>query len=228
MAKRRDFQAARQRMVESQLRGRNISDERVLQAMAAIPRHRFVPPDLQDRAYADGPLPIGDRQTISQPYIVAYMTQLLALEADDRVLEIGTGSGYQAAILAKLAREVYTVERIPKLAAGARLILAELRLDNVQVVECDGSNGLPEKAPYDAIIVTAAAPSAPEPLKEQLAPGGRLVVPVGSRGGQVLERWTRRGGGLEAEQLAPVAFVPLVGSHGWGEEEEGGKRFGIF
>ncbi len=230
MGDRRDYRALRARMVEVQLRGRNITDERVLQAMEAVPRHRFVPPDMRGSAYADGPLPIGAGQTISQPYIVAYMTQLLELDPKDRVLEIGTGSGYQAAVLAHVADEVYSVERIGELAERARGILAELGLDNVHVFERDGTKGLPQHAPYAGIIVTAAAPAVPEPLKDQLADGGRLVLPVGSRGGQVLERWIRHGDSLEQQTLSPVAFVPLVGNHGWGEEnEEGkGKRFGLF
>lgn len=215
-------------MVERQLRARDIKDERVLEAMAEVPRHRFVPREYQASAYADGPLPIGEGQTISQPYIVAYMTQLLELTPEDRVLEIGTGSGYQAAVLGSLADEVYTVERVPELATKARKTLKELGFENVHVVQRDGSGGLPEHAPYEAIIVTAAAPETPEPLKEQLAEGGRLVVPVGSRGGQVLERWLRRGEEVRRERLAPVAFVPLLGDHGWSEEEDKGKRFPWF
>lgn len=230
MADRRDYEAARARMVEQQLRARNITDERVLEAMARVPRHRFVPIDMRGSAYSDGPLPIGDGQTISQPYIVAYMTQLLELEPEERVLEIGTGSGYQAAVLAHVAGEVYSVERIPMLAERAKAILSDLGLDKVQVFQRDGTKGLPENAPYDGIIVTAAAPSVPEPLKEQLADGGRLVLPVGGRGGQVLQRWIRDGDELEQQRLSPVAFVPLVGDHGWGDkgEEGGGKRFGLF
>ncbi len=221
---------ARRRMVERQLKARDVRDERVLEAMSDVPRHRFVPPEYQTSAYADGPLPIGEGQTISQPYIVGYMSQLLELTPEDRVLEIGTGSGYQAAVLGHLADEVYTVERVPGLAARARETLEELGFENVHVVQRDGSGGLPEQAPYDAIIVTAAAPEAPQPLKAQLADGGRLVVPVGSRGGQVLERWIRRGEDVRRERLAPVAFVPLLGDHGWseGEGQGKGKRFPWF
>lgn len=219
---------ARRRMVERQLRARDIHDERVLEAMASVPRHRFVPPEYQQSAYSDGPLPIGEGQTISQPYIVAYMTQLLELEPDDRVLEIGTGSGYQAAVLGQIAGKVYSVERVQSLAERARQQLDELGYDNVHVVQRDGSGGLPEHAPYDAIIVTAAAPDAPNPLKEQLAEGGRLVVPVGSRGGQVLERWTRWGDDMERERLAPVAFVPLLGDHGWEGDASDERGLGWF
>lgn len=204
-------------MVEQQLRGRNITDPRVLQAMTSVPRHLFVPEDLRRSAYSDGPLPIGGSQTISQPYIVAYMTQLLDLNEGDRVLEIGTGSGYQAAILAHLARRVFSIERIERLAARARGVLTSLGLDNVEVIVADGSCGLPEKAPFERILVTAAAPKAPEPLKEQLGEDGHLVIPVGGRRGQVLERWTRREGNLEVERLAPVAFVPLLGDYGWAD-----------
>ncbi|MFP3854238.1 MAG: protein-L-isoaspartate(D-aspartate) O-methyltransferase [Anaerolineales bacterium] len=217
----RDVKKARQRMVDQQLRGRNITDERVLEAMEKVPRHEFVPNHLKNSAYTDGPLPIGDGQTISQPYIVAYMSQLLDLNPGDRVLEIGTGSGYQAAVLSHLAGEVYSVERIEELAGKARRTLDSLGIDNVTVVVKDGTEGLEEHAPYDGIIVTAAAPEAPEPLKEQLAEGGKLVIPVGSRGGQVLERWIRRGDDYEVDQLSPVAFVPLLGEHGW---EEGSSR----
>lgn len=220
MATEREHEIARRLMVERQLRARNISDQRVLAAMGAVPRHLFVPADMRQAAYADGPLPIGQRQTISQPYIVAYMTQLLQLAADDRVLEIGTGSGYQAAVLAQLAAEVISLERHAALAASARQVLADLGLDNVDVIQEDGSGGYPPGAPYDAIIVTAAAPEAPQPLKEQLADGGRLVLPVGGRGGQILERWTRRGAEINREQLVPVAFVPLVGEHGWQDEDD--------
>lgn len=219
---------ARRRMVERQLRARDIHDVRVLAAMAEVPRHEFVPAEYRASAYADGPLPIGEGQTISQPYIVAYMTQLLELDADHRVLEIGTGSGYQAAILGRLAGEVYTVERVPDLAETARRKLEELGFENVHVLQRDGSGGLPEHGPYDAIIVTAAAPETPGPLKEQLAEGGRLVVPVGGRGGQVLERWIREGEQVRRERLAPVAFVPLLGDHGWSESEGKSKRFPWF
>ncbi len=206
---------ARVRMVEQQLKSRGILDQRVLDAMMDIPRHLFVDPDAQNAAYQDRPLPIGCNQTISQPYMVALMSQLLQLQPDDIVLEIGTGSGYQAAILSRLAQTVFTVERIPELAEKARGILDAVGADNVTVVVSDGSIGLEEHAPYNAIIVTAAAPDVPEPLKDQLADGGRLVIPTGGRGTQYLERWTRQHDRYELERMVPVAFVPLLGRHGW-------------
>jgi protein-L-isoaspartate(D-aspartate) O-methyltransferase len=215
------FTQLRQTMVERQLRGRGIDDERVLEAMSAIPRHLFVPPAEQTDAYADCPLPIGHGQTISQPYIVALMTQLLQLKGSETVLEVGTGSGYQAAILAHLAKEIFTVERIAELAEQASERLKSLDLNNVTVQESDGTIGLKDQAPFDGILVTAAGPSVPPPLLDQLAPGGRLVIPVGARTGQMLEVWHNREGEKERHAIAPVAFVPLVGEHGW-EEREGG------
>lgn len=215
------FTQMRLTMVERQLRRRGIADERVLEAMTAIPRHLFVPPSEQMDAYADCPLPIGHHQTISQPYIVALMTELLQLSGGETVLEIGTGSGYQAAILARLASEVFTVERIPELAQEAALRLKRLGLDNVSVVESDGTIGLPDNAPFDGILVTAGGPTVPPPLLEQLAEGGRLVIPVGSRAGQMLEVWHKLKGENERQAVAPVAFVPLVGEHGWDEREGG-------
>jgi protein-L-isoaspartate(D-aspartate) O-methyltransferase len=219
MGESKEYQQARERMVEHQMRKRGIRDERVLRAMLLTPRHVFVPADLRYAAYNDAPLPIRHQQTISQPYIVALMTELLELKGGECVLEVGTGSGYQAAVLAHIATKVYSLERIPDLAAGARAVLSELKLDNVEVIDVDGTLGLPEHAPYDAIIVTAAAPRVPEPLKEQLADGGRLVVPVGGRMGQMLERWRRNGDDFDQERIAPVAFVPLVGDHGWQADE---------
>lgn len=220
MSEENEYTLARERMVSDQIAPRRIDDERVLAAMRTVPRHRFVPPDLQHLAYADAPLPIGHRQTISQPYIVALMTSLLELKESDKVLEVGTGSGYQAAILAEIASQVITIERIGELAEKARALLEELGLQNVEVVEADGSLGLEREAPFDAIIVTAAAPKVPEPLKLQLAEGGRLVLPVGGRGGQILEVWRRDKDRFDTERVAPVAFVPLVGDQGW-ESEEG-------
>jgi protein-L-isoaspartate(D-aspartate) O-methyltransferase len=223
MEKKRSFSDERERMVQEQLRARRIHDERVLEAFRSVPRHRFVPEDMHHLAYADAPLPIGQRQTISQPYIVALMTELLELEGDERVLEIGTGSGYQAAILAELAAEIFSVERIPELAERARARLEELGYTNVTVVHRDGTLGLPEHGPYQGIVVTAAAPGVPGPLKAQLAEAGQLVLPVGGREGQVLERWQRQGGQFQSERIAPVAFVPLVGDHGWESDERPGR-----
>jgi protein-L-isoaspartate(D-aspartate) O-methyltransferase len=215
MPETKEYARERKRMVDRQMVRRGIRDERVLQAMSAVPRHRFVPPDQEHLAYIDAPLSIGNSQTISQPYIVALMTELLALRGEETVLEIGTGSGYQAAILAHLSRQVISVERIPELAEKARFLLQSLDVKNVLVVEGDGSCGVAEHAPYQAIIVTAAAPEAPEPLKDQLDEGGRLVIPVGSRAGQVLELWVREGQDLVCKQLTPVAFVPLIGEYAW-------------
>ena len=212
------YSRERKRMVDQQMVRRGIRDERVLEAMLAIPRHEFVPPEQMHLAYIDAPLPIGNNQTISQPYIVALMTELLCLKGDETVLEIGTGSGYQAAVLAHLAKKVYSVERIPELAERSRSLLHSLQLENIEVVVGDGSCGLPKHAPYQAIIVTASAPEVPKPLEDQLSEGGRLVVPVGSRVGQVLELWRREGQKLICEKLAPVAFVPLIGEHAWSHE----------
>ena len=203
-------------MVQAQLRGRDIVDERVLEVMGIVPRHEFVPNDMRKHAYADGPIRLEKGQTISQPYIVALMAQLLELEGEETVLEIGTGSGYQAAVLSMLAAKVYSLERIPELAGPAKERLGKLGFDNVEVLERDGSSGLSEHAPYPAIVVTAAAPKPPQPLQDQLAPSGRLVVPVGSQEGQVLELWRKgKGGAMSQERIAPVAFVPLMGEHGW-------------
>ena len=207
----------RLRMVVEQIQARHIYDQRVLEAMRKVPRHRFVPPEHWHLAYADCPLPIGQNQTISQPYIVSLMTELLSLGGNEVILEIGTGSGYQAAILSLLAREVYTIERHQRLATQAAVVLAELGLTNVHVHVGDGSLGWPEHAPYDGVIATAAAPRVPKPLLEQLADGGRLVIPVGGRGGQYLERWLRQGEKFKHEQGVPVAFVPLLGEYGWQE-----------
>ncbi len=212
------YRRMRARMVEEQLRGREIRDPRVLEAMATVPRHQFVPLEHGERAYADGPLPIGEGQTISQPYIVAIMTQMLGLRGDEKVLEIGTGSGYQAAILAFLAGEVHTVERYPFLAERAAHTLDGLQMRNVFVHVGDGSLGWPGDAPYQAIIVTAAAPRVPQPLLDQLCDDGRLVLPVGGYGGQYLEIWERHGPDFTHEAVVPVAFVPLRGQYGWEED----------
>ena len=209
-----DEGSARMRMVADQLAARDINDEGVLEAMRRVPRHEFVPPDQATRAYTDRPLPIGHDVTISQPYIVALMTQALQLRPGDRVLEIGTGSGYAAAVLAELAGDVTTVECIEPLALRARDRLARYG-ERVRVVVGDGSLGHPVGAPYDAIVVTAAAPEIPQPLLDQLAPGGRLVIPVG-RGVEELVRVTRTDDGDVREALLPVRFVPLTGEHGAG------------
>ena len=213
-----NYLARRKRMIDEQLRDRDIFDERVLYAINMVPRHRFVLPEHRSRAYADGPLPIGEGQTISQPYIVALMTQMLELRGGENVLEIGTGSGYQAAILAYLAGEVHTIERHEQLAKRASQILEKLGLTNVHVHIGDGSLGWPENAPYQAIIVTAAAPRAPQALLDQLADGGRMVVPVGSLGAQYLELWHRQGSAYTHKTGVPVAFVTLRGKYGWQEE----------
>ncbi|MEP0806507.1 MAG: protein-L-isoaspartate(D-aspartate) O-methyltransferase [Chloroflexota bacterium] len=209
-----DFVAERRFMVERQLRGRGISNQRVLEAFESIPRHLFVPQEYRHLAYEDGPLPIGYNQTISQPFIVAYMTQLLDLTGGERVLEVGTGSGYQAAILSALTAEVHTIELIPALAERARKTLEQIGVTNVAIHIGDGSLGWEPAAPYDAILVTAAGPRVPKPLLDQLAEGGRLVLPVGERGAQVLELWRREGENFSHETLLPVAFVPLRGKEG--------------
>lgn len=209
------YAAERQRMVDEQIAGRDIRDKGVLRAMLSVPRHLFVPEEHRRLAYRDGPLPIGGGQTISQPYIVALMTQLLELRGDEKVLEIGTGSGYQAAILSELAREVHSIERDPRLAEGAAKVLAVLNKVNVTVHTGDGSLGLPEYAPYQAILVTAAAPQVPPVILEQLAEGGRLVLPIGGRMEQYLEKWQRCGDEFIQDVLVPVAFVPLRGKYGW-------------
>jgi protein-L-isoaspartate(D-aspartate) O-methyltransferase len=215
MAQLDPYWQLRERMVDEQLGGRDITDRRVLEALRSVPRHRFVPAEAAELAYIDAPLPIGFRQTISQPYIVALMSQLLRLRGDETVLEVGTGSGYQAAVLSRLARRVYSIERIPELAEEARQTLAAIGVENVEVRVADGSAGLPEAAPFDGILVAAAAPKVPRPLLDQLAEAGRLVVPVGTIEGQVLERWTRRGQEFSRDRSAPVCFVPLLGSYGW-------------
>ncbi len=212
-----DFATERARMVHDQLRLRGITDLRVLAVMGQIPRELFIPDDVRAEAYNDGPLPIGEGQTISQPYIVALMTQSLHLQGDERVLEVGTGSGYQTAILAKLAGEIYTIELHEPLAAQARKVLEGIGITNVQFGIGDGSQGWPQVAPYDAIIVTAASPQMPEPLMQQLAPEGRIVIPLGWRTDQELECWQRRGEAWHIERLSPVRFVPLVGKWGWRE-----------
>jgi protein-L-isoaspartate(D-aspartate) O-methyltransferase len=213
------YERERRKMVNAQLVKRGLKDTRVLAAFESVPRHLFVPEEYQFAAYEDRPLPIGHSQTISQPYIVALMTELLRLQGWERVLEIGTGSGYQAAILAALAAEVYSVEYVPGLAAQAVKTFQELGIDNIHIHVGDGSMGWPEAAPYHGILVTAAAPEVPKPLLQQLEDGGRLVIPVGGRGTQNLEIWERKGKDYECKIETAVAFVPLLGEQGWDRKE---------
>jgi protein-L-isoaspartate(D-aspartate) O-methyltransferase len=213
-------QTQRQHMVDRQLRARGIRDPRVLTAMSVIPREHFLSDSAAGAAYADRPLAIGLGQTISQPYIVALMTEALGLRASDRVLEIGTGSGYSAAVLSQLAARVFTVERHPALANLARSRLAALALGNVDVRCGDGSLGWPEHAPFDAIAVTAAGPRVPTALLEQLAPGGRLVMPIDDASGQELVLVRREPEGLVTSSLGDVVFVPLIGEQAWPAQPE--------
>jgi protein-L-isoaspartate(D-aspartate) O-methyltransferase len=208
-------------MVERQLRGRDITNESVLAAMERVPRHELVPDEVRPLAYADSPLPIGHDQTISQPYIVAFMTQALKPKPGDKVLEIGTGSGYQAAVLAELGADVVTIERVPELAERAREALAAAGYERVEVLVGDGSQGVPERAPFDGIAVAAAAPAPPAALYEQLRPGGRLVVPVGPPEGQWLEIVVRGEQGPVRQRSVPCVFVPLIGADGFAERKAG-------
>lgn len=216
-----DYERQRQRMVERQIRKRGVRSGRVLAAMERIPRHRFVPEDSCDHAYEDSPLSIGKGQTISQPFMVAVMTECAAPESDDRVLEVGTGSGYQTAILAELVREVYSLERIPELAERAEGLLTRLGYENVSIRVGDGSEGWREKAPFDAIIVTAGAPEIPEPLVEQLEEGGRLVIPIGSAHHQTLCTVKKERNRIRKEEGTGCVFVPLIGTFGWEEKSSG-------
>jgi protein-L-isoaspartate(D-aspartate) O-methyltransferase len=210
-----DYEAKRKEMVQSQIAGRGIKDMRVLAAMGTIPRHFFVKESMRSMAYQDRPLLIGENQTISQPYMVAHMTEALQLKPTDRVLEIGTGSGYQTAILASLSEWVYSLERYPTLAEKAESILKELNIINVSILVADGSQGWEEHSPYDGIIVTAGSPDFPESLLDQLADGGRLVIPVGDRVSQTLWRVTKKGDQFDYEDLGGCRFVKLVGEEGW-------------
>lgn len=215
-----DFYDQRREMVQKQLRRRGISDARVLAAMEAVPREEFVPDDLRQCAYDDGAMPIGWGQTISQPYVVAYMTEVAQLQPEDKVLEIGAGSGYAAAVLSQMCREVHTVERIPELEEQARERLRRLGYTNVFTHLNDGTQGLASHAPYDAILVPAAAQEVPTPLMEQLSDGGRLVIPIGNRGGgQRMMRYILQGRTLMSDDLGPFAFVPLIGVHGFKERD---------
>jgi protein-L-isoaspartate(D-aspartate) O-methyltransferase len=217
MPEKKDYAAQRLEMIEKQMRRRGITDPAVLAAMLAVPRHEFVPEEIRSSAYEDAPLPIGGGQTISQPYIVAAMTAALRLRLRDRVLEIGTGCGYQAAVLACLAREVFTIERRAELASGASAGLARLGYANAHVHCGDGTLGLPEFAPFDAILVAAAAPAIPKPLLAQLTDGGRMIVPVGDTEHQELQLIERHGDAFPAKMLEGCRFVPLLGYHGWQE-----------
>jgi protein-L-isoaspartate(D-aspartate) O-methyltransferase len=210
-----DYDKLREVMVAGQLVARGVRDTHVLDAMKKVPRHLFMPEALWDRAYEDMALPIGEGQTISQPYMVAVMTELLELSGDEKVLEIGTGSGYQAALLSELAREVFTIERIPELADKSRVRLAGLGYNNVIVLAGDGSKGLEEKAPFDRIIITAAAPELPQIIVKQLNEDGIIVAPVGERFSQVVVKGRKKRGFLAEEFHTPCIFVPLIGQYGW-------------
>jgi len=212
-----DFNLSRERMVKNQLITRGIKDERVLQVMGKIPRHLFIEDALYGEAYNDHPVPIGERQTISQPYIVALMTEALELKGSENALEIGTGSGYQTAILAGLCSRVYTIERIKSLLGNARKLLSQLGYDNILFKTFDGTLGWKEYAPFDAIMVTAGAPSLPTPLMDQLADDGRMIIPVGDRYSQELIKVIRKGKSLEQESLGGCRFVNLIGIHGWSD-----------
>ena len=209
------FSREREKMVEEQLVRRGITDERVLGAMRRVPRHRFVEEGLQHRAYGDHPLPIGEEQTISQPYIVGLMTSLLELTGREKVLEVGTGSGYQTAVLAEGSRRVCSIERLPRLAERARKVLESLGYTNVWVRVGNGALGWPDEAPFDRILVAAAGPTVPPPLVEQLAESGRLVAPVGDAESQTLTLMERRGGEIRTRAVGDCRFVPLVGKYAW-------------
>ncbi len=209
------YEAERERMVQYQIANKGIKDEQVLAAMRKVPRHRFISADARSYAYADSPIRIGSGQTISQPYIVALMTELLDVQPEHRVLDVGTGSGYQAAILGELAAEVHSIERHPELAESARETLETLGYENIHVHVGDGTQGHELAAPYDRIVVAAAGPSVPKALLNQLAPGGRLVIPVGPRYSQRLEVWERTGDKFDKSTSIPVVFVPLIGKEGW-------------
>jgi len=212
-----NYEKERGRMVEEQLLLRGVKDERVLSAMRMVPRHEFLPEAIRGMAYQDSALPLGEAQTMSQPYMVALMSELLGLQGAERVLEIGTGSGYQAAVLSKLCGKVYSVERIKPLAERARATLDRLGYRSVAIKVYDGTYGWKEMSPFDAIMVTAGAPDVPAPLVDQLREGGRMVIPVGERYGQVLLKVVKTSSGSVTERNIPCTFVPLIGSHGWKE-----------
>jgi len=217
MLEKKEYAAQLEEMIEKQLRRRGVHDAAVLAAMAEVPRHEFVSEDVRAHAYDDLPLPIGSGQTISQPYIVAAMTAALHLRPGDRVLEIGTGCGYHAAVLSRLAKEVFTIERRPELASSASATLTRLGYSNAHVHCGDGTLGLPELAPFDAILVAAAAPAVPKPLLAQLAEGGRIILPVGDTQHQELQLIEKRGDAFPMKMLEGCRFVPLLGYHGWQE-----------
>jgi len=212
-----NYEKERRSMVDEQIISRGVKDERVLAAMRKVPRHEFLPEAIRAMAYLDNALPIGESQTMSQPFMVAYMTELLGLTGRERVLEIGTGSGYQAAVLAELCEKVYTVERIKTLADRARATLDRLGYRTVAIKIFDGTYGWKDMAPFDAIMVTAGAPNIPGPLVEQLKVGGRMVIPVGERYEQRLVKITRTADGPVTQTILPCVFVPLIGNHGWKE-----------
>lgn len=212
------FAEQRSQMVEFQLRPRGISDERVLAAMGNVPREEFVPATMLDCAYGDCPVPIGWGQTISQPFTVAFMCQTLQLTGDERVLEIGTGSGYAAAVLSRLVKDVFTIERIAGLAENAKSRLLRLGFGNVHVIAGDGTLGLPDQAPFDGIVVTASALALPQPYGAQLKEGGRMVIPIGDSFDQCMYRFTKHGEHLRCENLGGFAFVPLIGEYGWRDD----------
>jgi protein-L-isoaspartate(D-aspartate) O-methyltransferase len=212
-----NYEKERIRMVDEQIVGRGVKDERVLAVMRRIPRHEFLPEGIRGMAYNDSALPIGEGQTMSQPYMVALMTEFLGLKGTERVLEIGTGSGYQAAVLAELCQKVYSVERIKTVADKARATLDRLGYKSVAIKIYDGTYGWKEMAPYDAIVVTAGSPDIPAPLVEQLKEGGRMVIPVGDRYGQQLITVVKTAEGTITERSIPCVFVPLIGNHGWKE-----------
>jgi len=210
-----DYEKERTRMVDEQIVARGVTDPRVLEAMRKVPRHEFLPEAIRGMAYQDSALPLGEGQTMSQPYMVALMTELLELRGAERILEIGTGSGYQAAVLAELCEKVYSVERIKILADRARATLDRLGYQSVAIKVYDGTYGWKDMAPFDAIIVTAGSPDVPGPLVEQLKIGGRMVIPVGERYGQVLLKVVKTPEGSVTQRHIPCAFVPLIGNHGW-------------
>lgn len=217
------FWEDRYNMVQFQLKRRGIADLRVLNAMAEVPRHEFVSPEYREAAYQDNPLPIGEGQTISQPFMVGIMTQSLELKGEERVLEIGTGSGYQAAILGRLASQVFTIERFPCLALKAREVLRNLGYTNVEVIIANGTLGYPYKAPFDGIVVAAGAPRVPLKLLEQLVEGGRLVIPLGDRYNQMLTQVLRKEGQFIQRRIVECIFVPLIGLDAWADIQDDGK-----